>query len=47
MNLISVVIVVLIILKIAGLISLSWWWILSPIWIPLLFLFTLRMMASR
>ena len=23
-------------LKLAGIISLSWWWVLSPIWMPLL-----------
>jgi len=46
MSFFGVIITVLSILKLAGLITLSWWWIISPIWIPLLFIFFVAFISS-
>lgn len=35
LGILDVVVIVLIILKLCGLINLSWLWVLAPIWIPL------------
>ena len=35
MGLLSVLCLIFIVLKLAGLISWSWWWVLSPLWIYL------------
>jgi len=46
----DVVLVVFVILKLVGLIAWSWWWVLSPLWIPialwLFFLFVGLIVAS-
>ena len=34
----SLLLVLFVGLKLAGVISWSWWWVLSPIWMPLLLL---------
>ena len=34
----SLLLVLFVGLKLAGIISWSWWWVLSPIWMPLLLL---------
>ena len=34
----SLLLVLFVGLKVAGVISWSWWWVLSPIWMPLLLL---------
>ena len=34
MGICSVLLVAFIILKIIGMITWSWWWVLSPLWIP-------------
>ena len=31
----TIALVVFVILKLTGLIGWSWWWVLSPLWIPL------------
>lgn len=31
----SLLLVAFIVLKLCGVISWSWWWVLSPVWIPL------------
>jgi len=31
----GVLLVVFIVLKLVGVISWSWWWVISPLWIPL------------
>lgn len=35
MDLLSVLCLIFIVLKLTGLISWSWWWVLSPLWICL------------
>jgi uncharacterized protein (DUF983 family) len=43
----TVVLVVFIILKLVGVIAWSWWWVLSPLWIPIaLWLFLVLIVAS-
>jgi uncharacterized protein (DUF983 family) len=43
----DVVLVVFIILKLVGLIAWSWWWVLSPLWIPIaIWLFLVLIVAS-
>lgn len=37
LGLFSVCLVVFVILKLTNLINWSWWWVLSPAWIPLCF----------
>ena len=39
--------IVFIVLKLTGLIYWSWWWVLSPVWLYLLFLASMVMMGSR
>jgi hypothetical protein len=34
----GLIVLILAILKIAGFVTWSWWWILSPIWIPFMFI---------
>ena len=34
----SLLLVLFVGLKLAGVISWSWWWVLSPIWMPLFFI---------
>lgn len=36
MGCLSVLLIVFVVLKLAGLIAWSWWWVLAPFWIPLL-----------
>ena len=31
----SVLVMIFLVLKLCGLISWSWWWVFSPVWIPL------------
>ena len=31
----TILLIVFIVLKLCGLISWSWWWVLSPLWIPI------------
>lgn len=33
MDVVSVLTIMFVVLKLAGLISWSWWWVLSPLWI--------------
>jgi hypothetical protein len=33
----GVLLVVFVVLKLVGVIAWSWWWVLSPLWIPVLF----------
>lgn len=35
-----------IILKVCGVIKWSWWWVLSPIWIALIFLFVVSVILA-
>lgn len=35
MSLCGVLLVIFIVLKLIGAISWSWWWVLSPLWIPI------------
>lgn len=37
MSLLGTVFVVLLVLKLTGLITWSWWWVLAPIWAPVVF----------
>ena len=37
LSLSTVVLVVFVILKLVGSIAWSWWWVLSPLWIPIAF----------
>ena len=34
-RILELLLVVFIVLKLTGVITLSWWWVLSPLWIPL------------
>ena len=36
MNFLEVLLIVFVILRLVGVISWSWWWVLSPLWLPLL-----------
>ncbi len=33
-------------LKLGGVIAWSWWWVLSPIWIPILLIFVVALVVS-
>jgi hypothetical protein len=33
-------------LKLTGYISWSWWWVLAPLWIPALLVFTIALIAA-
>lgn len=33
-------------LKLGGVIAWSWWWILSPVWIPIVFIFLFLIIAA-
>lgn len=46
MSLAGVVLVVFVILKLVGVINWSWWWVLSPLWIPIAIAFPIFMLAS-
>jgi hypothetical protein len=35
MSAMSVLLIIFIVLKLVGWIAISWWWVFSPIWIPL------------
>lgn len=35
MNFLSVLTLIFIVLKLVHVISWSWWWVLSPVWLPL------------
>ena len=37
----SILAIVFVVLKLTNVISLSWWWVLSPLWIPLGLIFVL------
>ena len=39
LNFLEVLLVVFIVLKLCKVITWSWWWVLSPIWIPLILWF--------
>jgi len=50
----TILLVVFVVLKLTGVISWSWWWVLSPFWIPLgivilgfAFLLTFRWIVER
>lgn len=46
----SVLLVVFIVLKLTGNIDWSWWWVLSPLWIPLaiaLFIIVIFLIANK
>lgn len=36
MNLFELLLVIFIVLKLVGVINWSWWWVMSPFWIPLI-----------
>jgi len=36
MNFLEVLLIVFVILRLVDVISWSWWWVLSPLWLPLL-----------
>ena len=38
--------IVFITLKLTGYIAWSWWWVLSPLWIPLAFVVTILLLVS-
>ena len=40
----SLLLLTFIILKLVGVIDWSWWWVLSPIWIPVVFLFAVSIL---
>jgi hypothetical protein len=45
----SVLFIVFLVLKLVGVISWSWWWVTSPLWIPLalvVVIFVLALIAS-
>ncbi len=46
MNTLSVLLVVFIVLKLVGVIAWSWWWVLSPLLIPLCLVVVLTLLAS-
>ena len=41
MSVASVLLVVFVVLKLTNLINWSWWWVLSPFWIPLVLVMTI------
>lgn len=41
----DVLAIVFIVLKLVGVISWSWWWVLSPIWIPIVLILILAVIA--
>lgn len=46
MSLASVLLVIFIVLKLVGVISWSWWWVMSPLWISLILLFPAYLILS-
>ena len=44
-SVLDILLVVFIVLKVTGNITWSWWWVLSPIWIPLAALFAVFTIA--
>ena len=41
----GVLLVIFVVLKLTGLITWSWWWVFSPIWIPLLIVVAVFLIA--
>lgn len=41
----GVLLVIFVVLKLTGLIAWSWWWVFSPIWIPLLIVVAVFLIA--
>jgi hypothetical protein len=39
LNFADLLLLVFIILKLTGVIAWSWWWVMAPLWLPLLILF--------
>ena len=46
MNLFEVLLIIFIVLKLCGVIAWSWWWVLSPLWIGLLWTLILYIIAG-
>lgn len=46
MSLPTVLFVVFLVLKLTGTIDWSWWWVTSPLWIPLVILFVGTLIAA-
>lgn len=40
------VFIVFLILKLVGVITWSWWWVFSPLWLPLVVLFVVGLIAE-
>lgn len=45
MDICSVLFIVFLVLKLVGVISWSWWWVTSPLWIPLAFVAVIFVLA--
>ncbi len=45
-NFISLLVLVFITLKLTGTINWSWWWVLSPIWVPVAFIVLLAIIYA-
>jgi hypothetical protein len=42
----DILLVVFIVLKLVGSITWSWWWVLSPLWIPVLVIFAIAIIVG-
>ena len=42
----GILLIIFVVLKLLGLITWTWWWVLSPIWIPIILIILLVMLEA-
>lgn len=45
-GLLEILLVIFVVLKLCNLIDWSWWWVLSPLWIPILLYMTVALISA-